>query len=255
MMRKMHLPSMAALLIVLCGLSITAAPAFAQSASPDPGAVEKLRASMSFLADMKTFGIDTQTTLEAVLESGQKIQFADAVQVTVKRPNKMLAVRSGELVEQEFYYNGASLTLSNPGDGFYATVDAPDTLEGMLDFAREQLDIVAPAGDFLYANAFDILMEGVTSAFVVGPSYFEGVLCDHLAFSAPGTDFQVWVQQGDKPLPRMLVITSRDVLNAPQFTVEISDWNLSPAAGDDLFNFSPPEGAVAIEFMAVGASE
>ncbi|HYO28597.1 MAG TPA: DUF2092 domain-containing protein, partial [Azonexus sp.] len=55
-----------------------------------------------------------------------------------------------------------------PGEKYFATVPAPATLEQMLDFARTTLDIVAPAGDLLYANAFEILMDNVTSGFVVG---------------------------------------------------------------------------------------
>ena len=55
---------------------------------------------------------------------------------------------------------------------------APGTLEGMLDFARDKLDIVAPAGDLLYQNAYDVLMQDVTAAFVVGQSVVEGVRCE-----------------------------------------------------------------------------
>ena len=226
---------------------------FAAQTAIDADAAERVRASMSYLAGLKQFALDTDTTIEVVLESGQKIQFDNAVVATVQRPNKMLAVRKGDLVNQEFLYDGASLTLHDVDAGFYATVPAPDTLEGMLDFARESLDIVAPAGDFLYANAYDILMQDVQSGFIVGTTYIEGVACDHLAFSAPHVDWQIWVQQGDTPLPRKLVITSRDVLNAPQFTVRIKNWNLSPDVSDELFQFVKPEEAVAIEFITLSA--
>ena len=225
--------------------------AYAQPSPPDPAAVEKLRRSLDYVAGLEKFSLDAQTLLEAVMLTGQKIQYANAVQLTVQRPNKLLAVRSGELVDQAFYYDGASLTLSNPSDGVYATVAAPGTLDSMLDFAREKLDIVAPAGDLIVQNAFDILMQDVQSGFVVGTSYFAGTPCDHLAFSAPGTDWQIWIQQGDQPLPRKMVITSRDVISAPQFTVEISDWNLAPAVDDSTFRFTPPEGSMAIGFAEV----
>ena len=72
--------------------------------------------------------------------------------------------------------------------------------------------------------------------------------------SAPGTDFQIWIQQGDRPLPRKLVITSRDVVNAPQFTVLIDAWDQTPDLDDDLFHFDPPEDAMVIDFMLLGAN-
>ena len=72
----------------------------AAGAAVEEDAVERLRSSMAYLADLKTFGLETHSTLEAVLHSGQKIQFDTAVYVTVQRPDKMHARRLGDLVEQ-----------------------------------------------------------------------------------------------------------------------------------------------------------
>ena len=226
-------------------LSLASEPAIEEAA------VERLRKSMDYLADLDAFALETHSTIEAVLDSGQKIQFDSSVHVTVQRPDKLHARRIGDLVDQEFFYDGKTLVLHDAGLGYYAAAEAPDTLEGMLDFARDSLDIVAPAGDFIYADAFDLLMEGVESGFVVGASYVEGTVCDHLAFSAPdtGTDWQVWIQQGEHPLPRRIVITSRDVLNAPQYTVHIGEWNLAPELSSSDFRFSAPEESTAIEFL------
>lgn len=232
-------------------LLLASGQSLAAESAIEEDAVQRLRTSMSYLADLKAFGLATHSTIEAVLESGQKLQFDSAVDVTVQRPDKLHATRLGDIVDQEFFYDGKKLTLLDEGLGYYATVEAPDTLEGMLDFARESLDIVAPAGDFIYANAFDILMDGVESGFVVGTAYVEGKVCDHLAFSAPGTgtDWQIWIQQGDQPLPRRIVITSTDVLNAPQFTVHIRDWDLDPKISPADFEFSATENAAAIDFL------
>ena len=119
----------------------------------------------------------------------------------------------------------------------------------MLEFARTELDIVAPAGDLLDRNAYDILMEGVTDGFVVGKAVIEGALCDHLAFRAPKVDFQIWIQQGAQPLPRKLVITTRDLPYAPQFAVTVTKWNLKPTLGAQTFGFTPPAGAKKLEFL------
>ena len=234
-------------------LAVVSGGLSAGQAELDPGAVELLRKSTSFVGGLQQFSLESHSSIEVVLLTGQKIQFDSAAAGIFQRPDKMYAVRLGELEDQEFFYNGETLTLHQIDAGFYATVEVPDTLEGMLDFARDSLDIVAPAGDYLYANAFEILMDGVTSGFVVGSSFVEGVMCDHLAFSKPGTDFQVWIQQGEQPLPRKLVITSRDVVNAPQFTVQIRDWNLAPGVSADRFNFVQPDEAQAIEFILLDA--
>jgi hypothetical protein len=169
--------------------------------------------------------------------------------LSAQRPNKLRAERTGDLVQQVFTYDGKSLTLFNPQDKVYAQVAAPDTLEGMIEFARTKLDIVAPAGDLLNKNAYDILMDGVTDGFVVGKAVIEGVRCDHLAFRAPHVDLQIWVQEGAQPLPRRLVITTRDLDNAPQFAVTITKWNLKPTFGAQTFAFNPPAGAKKVDFL------
>jgi hypothetical protein len=221
----------------------------AQPAGIDPEAQRLLKASTDFLANQKQFSADTRNTLEIVLKSGQKIEFNHITRMSAQRPNKLRAERTGDLVDQVFVYDGKSLTLHNPTDKVYAQVAAPDTLDAMLDFAFTELDIVAPAGDLLYKNAYDRLTDGVTDGFVVGKAVIEGVLCDHLAFRAPHIDLQVWVQQGAQPLPRKLVITTRDLPNAPQFAVTITKWNLKPSFGAKTFAFKPPAGAKKVNFL------
>jgi hypothetical protein len=233
---------------------LLAAPPGGLSAGDHPvssDATQKLQASMAYVRSLEQFGLVTNSSIEAVLDSGQKIQFQTAAAVAVKRPNKLYAARIGELVDQEFFYDGKTLTLHDIDSGFYATMEAPDTLEGMLDFARDSLDIVAPAGDFIYSNAYEILMEDVESAFVVGDSIIEGVVCDHLAFSKPGTDFQVWVAKGDQPLPLKLVITSSDIKSAPQFSVLIREWDIVKEVPVEKFAFEQPDDAQAIEFIVL----
>jgi hypothetical protein len=225
------------------------AAAQAQPAGISPEAQRLLKASTDFLASQQKFSVDTRNTLEIVLKSGQKIEFNHTARQSVQRPNKLRAERTGDLVHQVFIYDGKSLTLHNPKDKAYAQVAAPETLEAMLDFARTKLDIVAPAGDLVYKNAYDILMDGVTDGFVVGKAVIEGVLCDHLAFRAPQVDLQVWIQQGAQPLPRRLVLTTRDLPNAPQFAVTVTRWNLKPAFDAQTFAFRPPADAKKVDFL------
>jgi hypothetical protein len=217
-----------------------------------PEATDKLRGALSYLAGLQQFGMEIHSTIEVVMEDGQKLEFHFANDVTVQRPNKLYSRRIGSVADEEFFYDGETLGLHYPSAGFYAMLEAPDTLEGMLDFARESLDIVAPAGDFLYANAYEILMQDVHTAFEVpGLAFVEGVACDHLAFSLPGTDFQVWIQQREQPLLRRLVITSRDIVSAPQFTVSIRNWDLNPEVSADLFKMTPADEAKNIEFIVI----
>ncbi len=231
----------------IVALGMVAAAAYGPAARAQSGGVDPAAAKLRFT-------VDTRSTIELVLTTGQKLQFGNTVSMAAERPNKLWAKRYGDLVDQVFYYDGKTLTLHNPGEKVYARVDAPDTIEAMLDFARTTLDIVAPAGDFVYRDAYEILMDGVTGGFVVGKGIVEGVRCDHLAFRAAHVDWQIWIQEGKQPLPRKIVITTRDVVNAPQFDVTMTKWNLAPKFDASLFSFKPPAGSRAVGFLPVAGA-
>lgn len=244
-----HLASTLARYVAVAALAVGSVAAQAQPDGLDPEAQRLLKAATDYLANQKQFYVETRNSLEVVLTSGQKIEFNHTARQSVQRPDKLRAERTGDLVEQVFLYDGKSLSLRNLKNDAWAQVSAPDTLEGMLDYARSSLDIVAPAGDLLYANAYDILMDGVTQSFVVGKSVIEGVRCDQLAFRAPHVDLQVWIQEGPQPLVRRFVITTRDQPNAPQFSVTMTKWNLKPKFGPQTFAFVPPGSGAKVEFL------
>lgn len=245
-------PALNAPAIAFLAAIAIAPPALAQPSGIDPRADKLLKASTAYLASQKQFSVDARSTIEVVLVSGQKIQFDHTARLSVQRPNRLRATRRGDLVDQDFYYDGKSLTLHNPTEKFYASVAAPDTVEKMLDFARESLDIVAPAGDLIYRDAYQILMQDVTQGFVVGKGVVEGARCDHLAFRAPHVDWQIWIQEGKQPVPRKLVITSRDVAGEPQFAVVMTKWNLAPKFAEGTFEFKPPQAAKTVQFLPAG---
>jgi hypothetical protein len=180
------------ILMAVC-LAGPPATALAQAPAVDSQARAILKKSTDYLAGLKQFSVDTQSTIEVVLDSGQKLQFDNSATGSVQRPNKLVSRRKGDLVNQAFYYDGKTLSLYNPDQKYYATVAAPNTVEAMLDFARDSLDVIVPAGDLLYRDAFDILMRDVKSGFVVGKAVIAGVRCDHLAFRNDDVDWQIWI--------------------------------------------------------------
>ena len=221
----------------------------AQFAAIEPKADQLLRKMSAYLGGLEQFIVETENTLEVVLRSGEKIQFDNPAEGWIKRPNKMRADRKGDIVNQEFYYDGKTLTLYNPDHKYYATVEAPPTIDQTIDFAREALDVYAPGGDFLYKNAYEILMEDVVSGYYVGMSVVGGIKCHHLAFRGNEVDWQIWIEDGDKPLPKKFVVTTKWMTGAPQFTVFIKSWNLSPKLTEEMFTFVPPKDAQKIDFI------
>lgn len=215
----------------------------------DPDALQILKGMTDYLGGLRAFSLHTENTYEDVLATGQKIQFGFSTDIVVQRPNKMRAERTEGTAHQLFVYDGAKLSMHEAGGGFFATVDVPDTIDGFLHFARDSLGLVPPAGDMVFSNAFELLTASVTSGFVVGEAEIGGVRCYHLAFTTPVVDWQVWIAEGDTPLPYKYVLTTTDDPAQPQFVTVVSNWNTTPKITDGTFEFDPPSSAMEIDFI------
>jgi hypothetical protein len=235
-------------------LSVTVPAQVNAQAVVDPAATQLLKRMTDYLDSLKQFSVHTQNTVEDLLDSGQRIDVDVSANVTVSRPNKLLAERKGELLDQMFYYDGKTLTLYNPTDRVYGTEPAPATIEELLRYASDTLGLIIPAADLVYDNAYPLLMQGVTSATVIGKAVIDGVVCDHLAFSRPDVDFQVWVADGGQPLPCKYVVTDTSTPALISISTVMSDWNVEPVVTDASFTFVPSKGDMAITFLPLDAS-
>jgi len=237
---------------VLTGLVCT--PARAQTPAVDPAATQILKRMTDQLDGLQRFSVSTQNVLEDLLDSGQRIDEHMNATVTISRPDKLRAERLGDVTSQVFYYDGKTLTLYDPQHNVYATLDAPPTVERMLDFARDSLGLLIPAGDLVYRNSYSLLMQDVTSGILVGQAMVGGVKCNHIAFSRPGVDFQLWIPEAGAPFPRKFAVSDTGTPARLTISVLMSDWNIAPAVPDSLFTFVPPQGAKPITFMRLDDS-
>jgi len=220
-----------------------------QTPAVDPSAMKTLKRMTDHMSGLKQFSVRTQVTLEDLLDSGHRIDLDVSANIIIERPNKLRAERRGDPLDQTFYYDGKSLTLYNPADKVYATESAPKTIEGVLDYTRESLGLIVPVADLVYGNSFELLTKDVDFAMVIGKTVINGMTCEHLLFSRPGVDFQVWVADGAKALPCKYVVT--DTGHAGQISVStvMSDWGYTGAEDDSVFTFVAPDDAKPITFM------
>jgi hypothetical protein len=77
-----------------------------------------------------------------------------------------------------------------------------------------------------------------------------GTPAHHVAGRTDGVDYQLWIADGDKPLPLRLVLTYDNDKGEPQFRAQFSDWNLAPQVTEATFASAAPQGAQRIAFLA-----
>jgi hypothetical protein len=220
----------------------------------DADALQILKGMTDYLEGLQSFSMHTENTYEDVLATGQKIQFHFESSIVAQRPDKLHVKRSDGMAKQLFVYDGAKFSIYDPEQDIVAVIDAPPTIDQFLHFARDVLDLVPPSGDLVYSNAFELLTAGLTSGFVVGETVITGTECVHLAFTTEVVDWQVWIATGDRPLPVRYVLTTADDPAQPQFVTTISKWNTEPEIKDGLFEFTPPETAMEIDFIRVDSA-
>lgn len=215
----------------------------------DTAATETLKRMTDYLGSQKQFSVETQNTLEDLLISGHRIDLDVSASVVVQRPNKLRAERRGDLVDQAFYYDGQNVTLYNPSNRVYATKPVPGAFEDVFMYMYETLGFAVPVSDLIYEDAFPLLMQDVTLALVVGRSVINDKACAHLLFSRPGVAFQIWISEGEFPLPLKYVVTDRTLPIPLSITTFLNNWNVEPAIDENEFSFTPPEGVEQINFL------
>jgi hypothetical protein len=210
---------------------------------------ERMRAMGDYLAGLQAFRVDAESVTEVVLEDGQRLQFPASSQVLMRRPDRLRSERRGAMANLVLYYDGSSMTVVSPHRNVYATIAAPHTLDEAVEFSRNELGIEAPAADLLASAPYDVLMSDVRSATDVGQEEIDGMEAHHLAFrNRGGTDWQIWVRDGDQPVPLRYVIVSTDVRSQPEFEVALRNWDVAPSVSDNDFRFEAGADMRQIEF-------
>jgi hypothetical protein len=117
---------------------------------------------------------------------------------------------------------------------------------------RDRYGIDAPAADLFLADAYDHMMEDVVTGRYLGTEPIDGMPCHHLAFTGKDVDWQIWVEDGPRPLPRRYTITSKKVASQPEFSVMLSQWEPYALIAASNFTFRPPPGSTQIELRPIG---
>ena len=225
----------------------------AEEAKPaiDPRADELMKRMSDYLAQSPSFSVTAEVWQDIQLGSGQRIQAGRMIDLQVRRPNRFHAEVHSTRRNRGLYYDGKSITLLNRVQNFYGTVPAPATLDEALDVASERFGITMPLEDLVVSDPYHNAMRKVTSGLDLGPVTVLGVACEHLAFSQGTMDWQVWIEDGARPVPRKLVMTYKDEEGSPQYTAVLSQWDFETKLPDFLFNFEPPSGAKKIDVAEI----
>jgi len=233
-------PGMAIVLIIAAGAACSAW-------ADEKDAKGLLKGMSDYLADQKAISFQYDTNLEVVTKKHQKLLFASSGMMEIGRPDKIRATRTGGFANVELSYDGKTLTFLGKDANLYAQIEVPGTIDKLVDEMRDKLHRPFPGADLLLPDVYGELMRDVVDVKDLGSGVIGGTECDHLAFRTKDVDWQIWIAQGAHPYPCRYVITANHVDQAPQYSIQISDWKTGTDVVADDFGFKNSTNAKLVD--------
>jgi hypothetical protein len=235
-------------------LAGSAAPAAAKKSAKHTPVVDKqadalLQKMGATLQNAKAMRFHAEITFDDVLPSGQKIQYAGAMEAFVRRPDRLYVAYQDDLTAKEFWYDGKTATLVDVPHNVYSSAKAAKRIDAALDGLVSDYGLTLPLADLVYNKPYDAMMRHVEYGIDLGTHDVQGVACRHLAFVQKQADWQIWIEEGIQVVPRKIVITFKTLPGAPQFSAIFTGWDFKAELADATFKPVLPKDAQMIAFI------
>jgi hypothetical protein len=227
------------------------APAAAAVTESQAQASAILMRMADFLGGTQRFSVSVRGGYDAVQQSGQKIEFGEMRKVTLSRPDRLrIEGERSDGAKTLTVFTGKEIVLIDETSNVYATAPQPGGVDDTIVHFVKDLGMRLPLAVLLVSQLPAELKDRVRSVDYVEKTNIHGSTSHHLAARTDMVDFQIWVADGETPLPQRVVITYKKAQGEPQFRAQLSDWNLAPALDDSTFLAKPPDGAQKVAFAA-----
>jgi hypothetical protein len=245
--------------LLAAALAFSAGAAYAADASPPaaaspPTESQKLAGDLltkmaKYLAGLPGFEVSLISSYDALQASGQTIEFSDVRALAVARPDRMRVeqVRS-DGAEDLVVFDGKTISVFNGEAGVYSQAPQPGSLDDAIVYFVRDLGMQLPAAAMLTTRFPAEIEKRLKTVDYVEYTELLPVPAHHIAGRTAAVDFQVWIADGDRPLPLRIVLTYPNEPGRPQFRAQFLEWKPQAPTDAGLFNFSPPQGARQIAF-------
>jgi hypothetical protein len=239
-------------------LALGAVPSRADDNAPAATAAEQdaesktiLMTMANFLAKAPAFSLTIRSAYDAIQADGQRIEFGERRRILLRRPDRLrVEVERSDGDEGLVLFDGKGITAFKADDNVYARVEKPGSVDAAMVYLVRDLQMTLPLARMFRTDFPQEMEEQITAISYVEEDVLFDVPTDHLAVRSAEIDLQIWIAQGEQPLPRRVVLTYKNAPGQPQFRADLFDWDLSPEATADSFTFTPPAGAEQIPFLA-----
>ncbi len=239
--------------LVIIGAVLIAVSCPPTAGGEENAAAARIGAMANFLATAQRLGVVVDCTYDVVQDSGQKIEFGERRELTLRRPDRArFEVTRRDGSRRGLLFDGTQLTAFDRDEKVYATVTKPGTLDAALAYYTQELKMRLPLHELFAADLPRQLKDVLGNARVVGKETVGGVATDHVAFRGDTVDVQLWIARDGDPLPQRIVITYRLAAGQPQFEADFHGWTFTPDIPDSAFTFVPGADAEKVPILTPG---
>ncbi len=225
--RRLEFP-FSVFILALILLSVIGAPrASAQyetAPNIDPEAAALLQSMSNYLGSRSGYSFKAEIMYDEVISSGQKIQYNAESVTYLTKPDKFAVSYITDRGGYRLWYDAGLATILEVPENDYSTAELPGTVDQALNNLTDEYKFAPALSEFLFINTYKTLTKSITSGVNVGPSRVSGTMCQQLVFRQRDIDWQIWIEDGKRPVPRKLVITYKNRPESPQFIALIKDW-------------------------------
>ena len=108
--------------------------------------------------------------------------------------------------------------------------------------------ISTPLADMLSGDLYAVLMDAVITCRYLGLGLVGERKCHHIAATQKDIDWQAWIDQGDRPQLRKMVITYKQLDGSPRYSVMLAEFEkLKSRFRPGRLSSQLPEGAAEVE--------
>src|SRR5215510_15933335 len=123
-----------------------------------------LKAMTDYMAAQKDLAFRYDASMDVITKDGEKLQIAYSGRVTLARPDRLAATRSGGFADIETVFDGKTLTILGKNKNIYLQLPIPGSVDQLVDVLHHQYNRPLPAADLLLTNAYSELMTDVAAA-------------------------------------------------------------------------------------------
>lgn len=227
------------------------AAATAPAAAPvlEPEALAALDKMGAELRALKQFSLVSDTSLEIVLDDGQKIELDGTLTYKVIKPDQLFVDIASDRKHRQIYFDGKEFTINSPRLNMYASTPVQARTIGELAInAAEKYGIEFPLVDMFFWGTDHATKDQITSARHVGSATLDGQKVEHYAYTQENVHWQVWITEAGN-LPKKFVITSQDDPALPQYRANLR-WDTQTPLVASALKFTPAKDAQRIVLVS-----